>query len=236
MKRYAVFYHIWTSRDPLVARLLVDEQLKRLIRTGLREVADVYCAVSGGQYEVLEPVLNHHKWVKVLETDCPRYEYEFGTLKYLYSITKENPQYEAVMYFHTKGLIYYAHFETIPGQPNMCAVNSWRHYMEYFVMDRWQEAVGFLDHHDAAGCALVDGPFIHYPGNFWWAKRDYILQLDDPRVFMPEGDDRIEAERWLGSKAELSRFKILAGLSFPEGADLSNPNFYYTDTEFSYVR
>lgn len=236
MKKYAVFYHIWTSRDPLVARFLVDEQLKRLIRSGLRDVADVYCAVSGGGYEIIEPVLMHHKWVTVLEKDCPKQEYEFGTLKHLYRIVRDNPQYEAVMYFHTKGLIYYANFETAPNQPNMCAVNSWRHYMEYFTMDLWPETVGFLDNYDAAGCCMVTGPFIHYPGNFWWARRDYILTLEDPLTFMPKGDDRIEAERWLGSNGSVERFKILAGLSFPPGADLSNPNFYFTDTEFSYVR
>jgi hypothetical protein len=48
-KRYALFYHIWSPGGSDIWRLLVDEQIKRIVKSGIHHNADVFCCVTGPQ-------------------------------------------------------------------------------------------------------------------------------------------------------------------------------------------
>ena len=44
-----VYYHIWSPADTDLWKIIVDEQIKRLYRSGLPEVSTVKCAINGPQ-------------------------------------------------------------------------------------------------------------------------------------------------------------------------------------------
>jgi len=45
-----VYYHIWAPADTDMWKLMVDEQIKRLYRSGLSKVATVKCAINGPRH------------------------------------------------------------------------------------------------------------------------------------------------------------------------------------------
>jgi hypothetical protein len=234
-KDIAVFYHIWTSNDAYVARFLVDEQIKRLIRAGLHETADVYCCVTGSHCEVMESVLAHYPWLQVLETNCPEEEFEMGTLKHLYSYCLSNPNLRAVGYFHTKGLIYYSSAAN-PDGPNMSAVNSWRHMLEWGNLDRWREAVAALEENDVVGVNLMTEPFVHFSGNFWWARPQHIAHLSDPRIAITGHSGRHAAESWIGSATDSFEVASLYGYPFPTKDGIRHMDPYFSDLGIIYLQ
>ena len=44
-----VYYHIWAPTNTDMWKIMVDEQIKRLYRSGLPEIANVKCAINGLQ-------------------------------------------------------------------------------------------------------------------------------------------------------------------------------------------
>ena len=52
--------------------------------------------------------------------------------------------------------------------------------MEYVCIDSWRECVKDLYAHDTVGMNLYRTPFVHYSGNFWWAKGSHIIKLNNP--------------------------------------------------------
>ncbi len=66
---------------------------------------------------------------------------------------------------------------------------KWRWMMTVGILLDWRERVADLDRYDAVGCCYrADGP--HFAGNWWWARRDWIAQLPEPR----NTSDRFEHE------------------------------------------
>jgi predicted O-methyltransferase YrrM len=71
----------------------------------------------------------------------------------------------------------------IPG-----AVKDWRHYMQYFNIEKWEDCITKLgEGYDCCGVDWVETPYLelkfaiqHYAGNFWWARNDYIRKLTHP--------------------------------------------------------
>jgi hypothetical protein len=106
-----------------------------------------------------------------------------------------------VLYLHTKGVSYQEQGYDKAG------MTAWRHYLEHFCINKWQECVSHLDKFDAVGCEYVKerktpkGPFPgHFRGNFWWSKSSYLRTL--PRVInidMPSTELRRKGEYWVGS-------------------------------------
>jgi len=82
-----VYYHIYTTQNVGVNQFLIDDQIKHLQHTGLADVAEVYCTVSGyNPFPALDLVTKNKSWIKCLEWQegDPNWEYEGMTLKYLY--------------------------------------------------------------------------------------------------------------------------------------------------------
>ena len=105
--------------------------------------------------------------------------YEGQTLTKIYEHCQDDDGY--VFYFHNKGISSYT--THIPG-----ALKDWRHYMQYFNLEKWEECIAKLDEgYDCCGVDWVERHDIkldfvvqHYAGNFWWARNDYIRKLKHP--------------------------------------------------------
>ena len=82
--RTTVYYHIWSPPDTDLWKIMVDEQIKRLYRSGLPEIATVKCAINGPQASRIKQFVSLYDWIKIVDCRDSDEEYEGFTLKYLY--------------------------------------------------------------------------------------------------------------------------------------------------------
>jgi len=75
-----------------------------------------------------------------------------------------------VYYFHTKG---------VTRKINSPFART-RKNLNYYTLVKHQLNTNLLNYYDAVGCSLSKYPCIHFSGNFWWAKSDYIAKLSEP--------------------------------------------------------
>ena len=53
--------------------------------------------------------------------------------------------------------------------------------MEYFNIEKWKDCIHKLHNegYNTCGVNLQSEPKLHYSGNFWWAKAEYINTLNE---------------------------------------------------------
>lgn len=174
------FYHIYTANH---WRKVVDEQLTLIQESGiLNEVDKIYWTSIGGE----DCSINLDKFERF---DLP-YRYEYPTLVKLQEVCLEQDCW--VFYMHTKGVS--------RSLGEWTSVDSWRQYMGYFLLKRYKDCWRYLEIYDAVGVDLGEGPFLHFSGNFFWTKSDYVRTLPRLKDSPHFTEDRIYAEKWLGSK------------------------------------
>ena len=59
-------------------------------------------------------------------------------------------------------------------------VNSWRHFLEFHVIDNWGTCVRKLKEWDSAGPNYSNLIHNHYQGNMWWSKASFIMKKTSP--------------------------------------------------------
>lgn len=177
--KLAVFYHLYQHGD---WQNLLAEQSQLLLNSGLAEVCEfIHVGVSGNDvpksFDKFKFVKNEEPWTE-----------ETPTLSALKNFCIQNEDY-SVLYMHTKGIT----------QP-MQSTYDWRKIMEYFCIEKWQDAVQKLEEHDAVGCLYMDhcyyGYFPHFSGNFWWANASYVNRLN--HSYLTDGI-RQNREFWIGT-------------------------------------
>lgn len=177
--KLAVFYHLYQYGD---WQNLLAEQSQLLIDSGLVKACEfIHVGVSGNNvpksFDKFKFVKNEEPWTE-----------ETPTLSALKNFCIQNEDY-SVLYMHTKGIT----------QP-MQSTYDWRKIMEYFCIEKWQDAVQKLEKHDAVGCLYMDhcyyGYFPHFSGNFWWANASYVNRLN--HSYLTDGI-RQNREFWIGT-------------------------------------
>jgi hypothetical protein len=93
------------------------------------------------------------------------------------------------------------------GNPN---VEDWKAWLNWCVIERWQDNVKALETHDTSGPNWDMEPWPHHSSNFWWATSDYVAGLQ-PLIhphrklmsgttqFKYHGHWRFDHEAWIGS-------------------------------------
>lgn len=168
-------------------REIVSEQLDLIKKSGLFNNSKIFaCIVGDHQNESLDLL----DGIEILQKDNNLELFEFITLKQLIKFCKINVD-SKIWYIHTKGV----------ARPDVREQeNHWRQYMQYFVIEKWQQCVEALNSHDVCGAEWFYAKFpdskesSHFSGNFWWANSNYINTLDEI-----ETSDRFDAERFIGS-------------------------------------
>lgn len=212
MKKYSLYYHIWSPPNSDVWKLFVDEQIKRIYKSGIVNYADIHCGINGkGSTRIAEFVKNY-SWINIAGVSEKDSEYEGFTLKKLYEDCVSDV-YEKVGYIHTKGISFLSgerdHDPNRPGirdssqDKTLIAINSWKHFLEWGCIDMWKENVKRLDTYQTCGVNYSPVPWSHYSGNFWWARSDYIKTLEHPIDRMNKSDgwanQRLSFESWIGT-------------------------------------
>jgi hypothetical protein len=201
---YALFYHIWCPAGTDIWRLLVDEQLKRIRRSGLPFHADIFCCITGPQHAAIRQYVAAYDWITILRATADESRFEGETLGQISLACTVRSDLRGVGYIHTKGI---AHYPTATPH-SLRAINSWRHFLEWGTIDRWRDALARLQAADVVGVNFKSSPWPHFSGNFWWARPGYIQTLVWPEVPTLPVDytvvqdagvaERLAYERWIG--------------------------------------
>lgn len=150
-------------------REIFESQLASIKESGLYErTARIYIGVSGDQPQ---DVFNEEKMFVCCVENRLRYG-ETKTIRFLHDFCCESEQNMKVWYIHTKGARYTddCDHHMIP------AVDSWRKYLEHFVIWKNEECEKLLEDYDACGTEFSNKGF--FSGNFWWANSTYIKRIN----------------------------------------------------------
>lgn len=205
-KPIKVFMHV---NDMPGAFELMSEQLTVANESGLLDAADEIFICTNGNIENFagaKDVMAEFEKVKFVHVSSDYVRYEYPTLDFLKHTCDNAAEDFYVCYFHLKGLT----------RRDDANVIDWRNYMNYWNLEQWEECVAQLDKgFDLVGTNIIEQPWLHSSGNFWWSHADYIKKLEhlvDPDkhdwgtqskyidAILDGGNFRYEHEAWIGSK------------------------------------
>lgn len=212
-----VVYHVYQCRG---WQKLFQQQIATLFGTGIIHSCRDFRICIAGQEPL--PVYSND-WTVHYHTDTEAQENH--TLQYLWDHLDGDAADTDVLYLHTKGVTF---IDDAPTEPDILS-DAWRLAMEYFVLHSWQDCRQTLRDNDCAGMdwtqyrqhwwrineecysVMPRNCSGYFPGNFWWARGDYIQSLD-PR-YLWEFDIRDEYKDFWNSRPReehLTRQRYLA--------------------------
>jgi len=158
---------------------IAKQQLDRLHTTGLMDATDYILVNLAGFNGSVPDFLYSSK--KIVIANSSKLEEDVKPLwEALQEHARQNPTAQ-LFHIHGKG----ATTGTF-SPPN--AVDFWREYMTYFVIDRWRDCVAALEECDVCGVewrsnkeALgIDKPGGHFTGGFFWLTAKYLVEVCPP--------------------------------------------------------
>ena len=198
------FYNVYA--EGIYFDKIVQTQVQTINGSGLLDKLDtIFYATMGNNGSNYE-IGNSSKYVHIAHYGSTGGELQ--TIKMLYQFCHANPR-SKVLYFHNKGSLHYS------------PMNEWFcNTLNCYVLN--PHCLETLDRHDTCGWRISPIPFVHYSGNFWWARCQYVNSLVDPltplnnqtyidgfaklRLCVHEstlGQSRYFAEMWIGTGPRL---------------------------------
>ena len=145
---------------------------------------------------------NYNYNIKIIKLSNNLSDYELPTLNFLNNFCIENPT-DNVLYLHTKN---------VGKEINLC-IEDQIEYMLYFLVSKWEKCINHLLEYDTCGVDLRNEPTLHYSGNFWWSRADYIISLPSIVEFNdlnkypnPLNSVRHNQEFWICYKKQKKRY------------------------------
>jgi hypothetical protein len=227
-----IFYHICCIDN---WKEIYTEQMNTIKESGLYDKVEYIFVGILGNFE--KEYFNDPK-IKILYTDKRTELYEIQTINFIKNFTLDQNLFKNqeayILYIHTKG---------VRNAGNKDCVTSWRKMMEYFLIEKYENCIQFLDEYDTLGCNIVNqecfdiekvrvnkSHSLHYSGNFWWSKKSYIQKLPNLEIDLsPDSiNTRYRAENWILSQYPNAKVGVL----FQD-----NTNFHpYFDYIFNYYK
>ena len=169
MNKIKIFMH---ANDLPGAHELMSEQLTRLNEHDLFDAAEtIFLCTNGNEqnFAGAQVALGTYRNIRLWHTSNRTDLWEYPTLELVKRNCEAADEEYNIFYFHLKGL-------SRLGNQN---VTDWRKFMEYWMIDRWQECVEKLENgYDLVGTNIIEQPWLHSSGNFWWSKSSYIKTLE----------------------------------------------------------
>jgi hypothetical protein len=153
------FYHIYADANQNYKHI-VNEQMAHIEKSGLIDKVDTifYNTIH------IDHNISHPKYIHL--SHLGEIGEESQTVSALYEYCHHHPKAK-VFYFHDKGSFHATRVNEV-----------FRHNLNCYVLT--PHCIPALDEHDTCGMRASPTPFIHYSGNFWWAKCNYVNTLIDP--------------------------------------------------------
>jgi hypothetical protein len=219
------FYHVWANEGSGY-HSVVEQQLDVLDNSGLFDKLEkIFYTTSGDKGKFFRIQNDKFHYLNYFGNEGEEYE----TLGLVYRFCHSHPKTK-VLYFHDR------HEGT----------GDFRNILDCFVLN--PTCIDSLDKYETCGWRLSPLPFIHYIGNFWWAKCHYVNKLIDPlsiklnSTFIEEttklsdcvgSHEKSFSESWVGSYPKINAadcmnasidFSYLAGTKVPPVAHTYCPN------------
>ena len=123
-------------------------------------------------------------------------KYEFPAIRKIQELAKIKPNAK-FLYFHTKGASYSRRFD----KETVRNMEKWRHFLNFFNIENWQECVGYLDSYDACGVDWIPDELgnMIFAGNFWWANGSYINKCSLDKPYLNQINERNKCEEFIGT-------------------------------------
>lgn len=153
--------------------------------TLIDKVSNIFICISGEAYIKFNLPNNY-----IIKYNGTIDLFEFPTLELLKEYCINNPN-DNVLYIHTKGV----------STPDNQCINDWREYMSYFMIDKFEDCIKYINSYDTCGVDLREEPAPHYSGNFWWSKASHINTLPNFKDMPTILTERHKAEFWVCSKS-----------------------------------
>jgi hypothetical protein len=193
--------------------VLVTERIDKLTSSGLLDNAElyVYLHYDPESYNDLIKSKSHPNihWV---HCDATKEEYEHPTaiLMQTHAVDADEPFY--ALYLHQKGI-------TAVGTDTEQKMAHWRWLMDYWCIENWESCIYQLDNgYNIVGCNLLYDPVVHFSGNQYWAKSEFIaswpkIQLPStvrfyPQIISPMNFYRYDIEFWYGRQSNLNPYSL----------------------------
>jgi hypothetical protein len=202
--RIPKIYGFWHVAFMNEWQFIVQKQLAKIKNSGLIDKTEkvyVSCLGEKSEVKVLKGMLNGVNHELLYEPDLK--QYEMVTLQYMKDMSI-NEDFNC-WYIHTKGA-------SIPkNHQHWVQKQSWRSYMEEFIINQHERCLDMLSYYDAIGVNKNENNRSeqHFQGNFWWTKSSAVRTLGDlwKKVKRDGGKFRnhirMNAEFWFGTNPEL---------------------------------
>lgn len=203
MRKNIVF---WNLNELAHWNEVFDQQWECMEKSGLAKAADSIILMGNGRPRTFVPLVDsreNYPNIGFVSVSDSATLHEYPGLLYLHKQAKEATEPFNICYIHMKGL-------TRWGNPH---VEDWKVWLNWCVIERWQDNVKALETHDTSGPNWDMEPWPHHSSNFWWAKSEYVAGLDTlvhphqklitgKTQFKPHPEInhwRFDHEAWIGS-------------------------------------
>ena len=212
-----IFMHITLIEEWLT---IFNDQISKIKKSGLyNKVEKIHLGILGNLNIFMENTIFNDPKFNVLYIDSKVELYEIHTINHIKNVCNtidnvdNNELY--ILYIHTKG---------VRNAGNKDVTKSWRSMMEYFLIEKHNECLNYLEYYDCIGNNLVnlycteknsshvnENHSYHYSGNFWWSKKSYIDKLNYLPLDMSNESikSRYKAENWICSKYPDAKLGII---------------------------
>lgn len=228
-----IYYHLWAAEDGALIRFMIDEQMKRLSKSGLLKNGTLHVGILGDHHDIMRQHMHTYTergWEFDVLYNKPNTEYaECETMEYIHKHSVEwGDDNHMVMYMHTKGLSHFLNHSCI--QP----INTWRHFCEYCVIDKWKDCVNELKNNsfDTIGPNYSTNVFPHYSGTFWWARSDYLKTHVAP---MLHAEDQPINNWWFSKRHRAESWVMSSGTGQHKNQGNMSGDFHYFDDDWENV-
>jgi hypothetical protein len=209
-----IFIHITLIEDWLN---IFTELIDVIKNCGLYDkVEKIHLGILGNIKIFIENIIFNDQKFNILYIDSKIDLYEIHTINHIKNLCENCEDDEIyLLYIHTKG---------VRNAGNKDVTKSWRAMMEYFLIEKHNECLDYMDYYDCIGNNLVNffcnnkedshvnkDHSLHYSGNFWWSKKSYITKLDYLPLDMSSESlrTRYKAENWICSNYPNAKLGII---------------------------
>ena len=158
-----IYFHVccFNTWQDIFKQLIADVKESGLYS----KVTEIRCNVLTTNNQDIYWLSEYDPKIKIIGVSNNLNLFETPTLNLLYehSLSEEFN----VLYIHTKGIRH----------TNNPCITDWVKYLTYFNIYRHDICMEELSNYDAVGVNLHDEPRLHFSGNFWWSKSQYIRKI-----------------------------------------------------------
>lgn len=218
-----IVYHLFVTGN---WNEIVKEQFEKLNNVGLYDKTNIIWVtvnLNGHSENSVKNLLK--KYNKIQYEFYNENTFEYPGIKKVKELGDNNDM--KILYFHSKGVSnhYIKYSDNDISTEKINNIRSWRYCLEYFVLEKWKEAVELLNNNDAVGATNING---WYWGNFWWVTSNHIKKCRPVEKW-----GRWGYEAWLNDYVEApKRFYEMFRFTYNPYVTFIDEEWYKTPEKF----